>query len=63
MELTPFQRPHPPLWYGIGRPEACPGRRRRVNVVANLGGDGMRAITDRYRAEWEALGNIPPTCR
>ncbi len=26
MELTPFQRPHPPLWYGIGRPEAYLGR-------------------------------------
>ena len=26
-------------------------------VMANLGGKGMRAITDRYRAEWAALGN------
>ena len=24
MELAPFQRPHPPLWYGLGRPEAVP---------------------------------------
>ena len=24
MELQPFQRPHPPLWYGIGRPDAVP---------------------------------------
>src|SRR5262245_25409012 len=56
MELTPFQQPHPPLWYGIGRPDAVPwAAERRVNVVANLGGKGMRAITDRYRAEWAAL--------
>jgi alkanesulfonate monooxygenase SsuD/methylene tetrahydromethanopterin reductase-like flavin-dependent oxidoreductase (luciferase family) len=58
MEMAPLQQPHPPLWYGIGRPDAVPwAAERRVNVVANLGGKGIRAITDRYRAEWKALGN------
>jgi alkanesulfonate monooxygenase SsuD/methylene tetrahydromethanopterin reductase-like flavin-dependent oxidoreductase (luciferase family) len=58
MELAPLQRPHPPLWYGIGRPDAVPwAAERRVNVVANLGGKGMRSITDRYRAKWSALGH------
>jgi alkanesulfonate monooxygenase SsuD/methylene tetrahydromethanopterin reductase-like flavin-dependent oxidoreductase (luciferase family) len=62
MEMTPFQQPHPPLWYGIGRPDAVPwAAERRVNVVANLGGKGMRAITDRYRAEWAALGHPAET--
>lgn len=57
MELAPLQRPHPPLWYGIGRPDGVPwAAERRVNVVANLGGAKMRAITDRYRTEWKALG-------
>jgi alkanesulfonate monooxygenase SsuD/methylene tetrahydromethanopterin reductase-like flavin-dependent oxidoreductase (luciferase family) len=57
MELEPLQKPYPPLWYGIGRPDAVLwAAERRVNVVANLGGQGMRAITDRYRAEWAALG-------
>ncbi|MEJ0019766.1 MAG: LLM class flavin-dependent oxidoreductase [Acetobacteraceae bacterium] len=56
--MAPFQRPHPPLWYGIGRPDAVTwAAERRVNVVANLTGPGMRAITDRYRAEWAALGH------
>ena len=59
MELTPFQRRTPRC--GTNRP---PGRlpwaaRNRVNVVWNLGGPGMRAITDRYRAEWAALDNPP----
>jgi alkanesulfonate monooxygenase SsuD/methylene tetrahydromethanopterin reductase-like flavin-dependent oxidoreductase (luciferase family) len=58
MELTPYQQPHPPLWYGIGRPDGVPwAAQHRVNVVANLGGAAMRAITDRYRREWAALGN------
>jgi alkanesulfonate monooxygenase SsuD/methylene tetrahydromethanopterin reductase-like flavin-dependent oxidoreductase (luciferase family) len=57
MELTPYQRPYPPLWYGIGRPDGVPwAAQHRVNVVANLGGSAMRAITDRYRAEWASLG-------
>jgi alkanesulfonate monooxygenase SsuD/methylene tetrahydromethanopterin reductase-like flavin-dependent oxidoreductase (luciferase family) len=57
MELEPLQKPYPPLWYGIGRPDAVPwAAQHQVNVVANLGGKGMRAITDRYRAEWAASG-------
>ena len=57
MELEPLQKPHPPLWYGIGRPDAVPwAAERRVNVVANLGGAKMRAITERYRAEWAVMG-------
>jgi alkanesulfonate monooxygenase SsuD/methylene tetrahydromethanopterin reductase-like flavin-dependent oxidoreductase (luciferase family) len=60
MEMTPLQRPHPPLWYGIGRPDAVPwAAQRRVNVVANLDAAKTRAITDRYRAEWAALGHSP----
>lgn len=60
MELAPFQTPHPPLWYGLARPEAIPwAARNRVNVVGNLPGPAMRGLTDAYRAEWEALGNDP----
>ncbi|HET6305670.1 MAG TPA: LLM class flavin-dependent oxidoreductase [Rhodopila sp.] len=58
MEMAPFQRPHPPLWYGLGRAEAIPWAvRNRVNIVGNLPNGGMRALTDRYRAEWVAQGN------
>ncbi len=60
MELAPFQTPYPPLWYGLGRAEAVPwAARHKVNIVGNLGGAGMRVLTDRYRAEWAALGNDP----
>ena len=58
MELTPYQRPHPPLWYGVGRPDGVPwAAQHRVNVVGNLAGTAMRAITERYRTEWAALGH------
>jgi alkanesulfonate monooxygenase SsuD/methylene tetrahydromethanopterin reductase-like flavin-dependent oxidoreductase (luciferase family) len=57
MTLRPLQRPHPPLWLGIGYPEkAVWAAANDVNVVGLLPADPMRAITDRYRAEWDALG-------
>ena len=60
MEMEPFQRPHPPLWYGLGRTDGVPWAvQYKVNIVGNLGGAGMRALTDRYRAEWIAQGNQP----
>ncbi|HVY17972.1 MAG TPA: LLM class flavin-dependent oxidoreductase [Rhodopila sp.] len=60
MELAPFQTPHPPLWYGLGRPEAIPWAvAHRVNIVGNLPAKAMRGLTDAYRAEWERMGNDP----
>jgi len=60
MELEPYQRPHPPLWYGLGRTDGVPWAvEHKVNVVGNLNGKGMRALTDRYRQEWTAQGNRP----
>ncbi len=60
MELTPFQTPRPPLWYGLGRLEAIPwAARNKVNIVGNMPGAGMRALTDHYRLEWDSLGNDP----
>jgi alkanesulfonate monooxygenase SsuD/methylene tetrahydromethanopterin reductase-like flavin-dependent oxidoreductase (luciferase family) len=58
IELAPVQRPHPPLWYGIGTPDGVPwAAAHRVNVVSNLPPAPMRAITERYRSEWAALGH------
>jgi alkanesulfonate monooxygenase SsuD/methylene tetrahydromethanopterin reductase-like flavin-dependent oxidoreductase (luciferase family) len=55
--LRPVQQPHPPLWMGIGRPDAAVwAAANDVNVVALLPAPVVRPITDRYRQEWEALG-------
>jgi alkanesulfonate monooxygenase SsuD/methylene tetrahydromethanopterin reductase-like flavin-dependent oxidoreductase (luciferase family) len=62
IELAPVQRPYPPLWYGIGHPDGTVWTaKHKVNVVANVDAQGTRAITDRYRAEWAALGHPPET--
>jgi alkanesulfonate monooxygenase SsuD/methylene tetrahydromethanopterin reductase-like flavin-dependent oxidoreductase (luciferase family) len=57
IEVRPWQRPHPPLWFGIGRPDAAVwAAANDVNACALLPAPLVRTITDRYRAEWEALG-------
>lgn len=57
MRLRPKQLPHPPLWYGIGRPDLTVwAAAHDVNVVTLSSGAAARAITDRYRQEWARLG-------
>src|SRR5438128_6453087 len=55
MVMKPMQRPHPPLWYGISRPETVSWAvGNDVNVVTFM--RETRSLTDAYRAEWKALG-------
>jgi alkanesulfonate monooxygenase SsuD/methylene tetrahydromethanopterin reductase-like flavin-dependent oxidoreductase (luciferase family) len=57
MNMAPVQRPHPPLWFGISRPErAAWAAEHDVNVVALLPAAMVKPITDAYRQEWEARG-------
>jgi alkanesulfonate monooxygenase SsuD/methylene tetrahydromethanopterin reductase-like flavin-dependent oxidoreductase (luciferase family) len=57
MNMAPVQRPHPPLWFGISRPErAAWAAEHEVNVVALLPAAMVKPITDAYRQEWEARG-------
>ena len=57
MTMRPLQRPHPPLWFGIGAPDrASWAAARDINVVALVPAERARPITDRYREEWEGLG-------
>ena len=60
--LQPVQCPHPPLWYGLGRPEGLPwAADNACNIVGNLPATPMRALTDRYRQEWAARGHPAAT--
>jgi alkanesulfonate monooxygenase SsuD/methylene tetrahydromethanopterin reductase-like flavin-dependent oxidoreductase (luciferase family) len=54
--LHPYQRPHPPLWYGLSSPDAVPWvAENGINVVCNGPSAPVRAITDRYRSLWAAM--------
>ena len=57
LELEPVQRPHPPLWYGVSNVEATAwAANNGLNVVCNGPPAMIRAMTDRYRADWAAAG-------
>jgi alkanesulfonate monooxygenase SsuD/methylene tetrahydromethanopterin reductase-like flavin-dependent oxidoreductase (luciferase family) len=62
IELEPVQRPHPPLWYGLARPEGLPWVvANRVNVVCNGPPALVRQVTDGYRRSWAEAGNSADT--
>ena len=57
MVFAPAQKPHPPLWYGLGRPDSVAWTAaNRVNVISNQPPERTRAITDAYRAAWREAG-------
>jgi alkanesulfonate monooxygenase SsuD/methylene tetrahydromethanopterin reductase-like flavin-dependent oxidoreductase (luciferase family) len=58
--IAPLQRPYPPLWYGAVGPEGVgwPAQ-HAMNIATNALTPAVRAITDRYRAEWRKAGRDP----
>ncbi|MBT3991850.1 MAG: LLM class flavin-dependent oxidoreductase [Rhodospirillaceae bacterium] len=57
LEMTPMQKPHPPIWHGLGNPQATAWPAEHgVNIISNHNASLMRQITDAYRAEWDKLG-------
>jgi len=60
IEIKPLQRPHPPLWLGIGAPDGIPHAvRNKINMVCNGTTTQVRTLTDRYREEWAKSGGSP----
>jgi alkanesulfonate monooxygenase SsuD/methylene tetrahydromethanopterin reductase-like flavin-dependent oxidoreductase (luciferase family) len=50
MVLHPYQRPHPPLWYGLGHLAGAEwAAANRVHVISNHPAEGARPLFDRYR--------------
>jgi alkanesulfonate monooxygenase SsuD/methylene tetrahydromethanopterin reductase-like flavin-dependent oxidoreductase (luciferase family) len=61
MALQPVQTPHPPLWYGLVRPESAPwAAAHAINVVVNGPVAFAGPLIQRYRAEWAAVGAARP---
>jgi alkanesulfonate monooxygenase SsuD/methylene tetrahydromethanopterin reductase-like flavin-dependent oxidoreductase (luciferase family) len=57
MTLKCLQRPRPPLWYGLGNPEAAVWAASvAANVISLRPAPAAHAALQRYRLEWEALG-------
>ncbi len=57
MILQCLQKPRPPLWYGLGNPDAAVWAASvAANVISLRPAHLARAALERYRQEWQALG-------
>ena len=61
MEIAPFQKPHPPLWYGVHSPDAAErAARRGLHTDQPRSAGETKICADRYRAVWrETRGDAP----
>ncbi len=61
MELEPFQKPYPPLWFGITTPDSAERSGGAGHNFVTLGDTGeVRVLTDRYRTGWATSGRPGP---
>jgi alkanesulfonate monooxygenase SsuD/methylene tetrahydromethanopterin reductase-like flavin-dependent oxidoreductase (luciferase family) len=50
LEVEPLQKPHPPLWYGVGAPQSVERPAATgMNIVTNAPAANARALVERYR--------------
>ena len=62
--LHPVQRPHPPLWYGTSNPDGAGWPAENgVNLVTSGPVEGVRVLTDAYRAKRAEAGVTGPMPR
>jgi alkanesulfonate monooxygenase SsuD/methylene tetrahydromethanopterin reductase-like flavin-dependent oxidoreductase (luciferase family) len=58
MEMTPLQKPYPPMWYGAHSPDSAErAANKGFNIVTNDGPGNARSIIDRYRQVWQRTQN------
>jgi alkanesulfonate monooxygenase SsuD/methylene tetrahydromethanopterin reductase-like flavin-dependent oxidoreductase (luciferase family) len=61
LEFAPLQKPHPPLWYGVIKPDSAErAARSGMNFVSNAAARPMRALVERYRAVRGPAAGAPP---
>ncbi len=64
LAMEPYQRPYPPLWYGMHSPNSAErAARRGMNVISLDTPAETRAMADRYRATWREVGGGRPCPR
>ncbi len=62
IEIEPFQKPHPPIWYGASSPESAARAAARGQNIVNLDvPERAAAVISAYREAWTSLhGAAPP---
>src|SRR5581483_6058164 len=61
LELEPFQKPHPPLWYGVHSVDsATRAAAHGLNIISLDSARDTRAFNEKYRQVWsESRGAAP----
>ena len=58
IEARPLQQPYPPLWFAPTEPgRAADAARLKGNIVTLIPNAGVKALTEAYRAAWQAQGD------
>jgi alkanesulfonate monooxygenase SsuD/methylene tetrahydromethanopterin reductase-like flavin-dependent oxidoreductase (luciferase family) len=61
MELTPLQKPYPPVWYGLHAPESAKrAANKGLRVISLDSAPATRASFDVFRAAWRDAWNDTP---
>jgi alkanesulfonate monooxygenase SsuD/methylene tetrahydromethanopterin reductase-like flavin-dependent oxidoreductase (luciferase family) len=61
MEMSPLQKPHPPIWYGAHSVDSAErAARKGFNIVTNDAPGNARSIIDRYRQAWHETHTSNP---
>jgi alkanesulfonate monooxygenase SsuD/methylene tetrahydromethanopterin reductase-like flavin-dependent oxidoreductase (luciferase family) len=61
MELTPLQKPYPPVWYGLHAPESAKrAAQKGLRVISLDSVPATRASFDVFRASWREAWNDTP---
>jgi alkanesulfonate monooxygenase SsuD/methylene tetrahydromethanopterin reductase-like flavin-dependent oxidoreductase (luciferase family) len=56
--LSPVQKPHPPLWYGLVRPDTTHwAAKEGANMVTFAPTQPARALIERFRSEWAGFAH------
>ena len=56
MELAPFQRPHPPIWYGVHSLDSAErAARAGFNIACNEPAEASATYIERFRTTWQAV--------
>lgn len=61
MELTPLQRPYPPVWYGLHAPESAKrAAHKGLRVISLDSAPATRVSFDAFRASWKEAWDDAP---
>lgn len=59
--LSPYQQPHPPLWYGTTNPDTAAWAADHLMNIACIGPvAAIRTITDAYKVRWNSKPQTKP---